>query len=453
MTLHHQIAAAQRRLWANRLVAKLTITLTIGVFLFAVLWTAQRLFDLHWPLTWIAVSVGVAAITASAFWTIATREDALTAAASLDRAGGLRERVSTSQYCTPGHDEFADAVVADAEKAVRGIQVRRLIRLSPPPQWGWAVASALFAALPLLIPTGLLKPAEVKASEEKKATVESTRVAVKHKMDELRELVEKTPALDDVKPKDEELDLGGVAKEQSPSDIRHEALKKIDRYEDALRQKKNSDRYDSLNDVKKMMRAVKPPDSEEAATQQLAKSLQQGDFKTAKEEIEKLKEQLATLKSEEDKEMVQKIGDQLEQLSKQLERVAKDEKLGKELEEAGIKKEDIEKMLERLSKKDLEQLQKKLEESGMTKEKAEQLAKQLEKKQGAKSMASKLAQNMKGSANSAKAGEAENAAQKLSQAGEQLSELEQLEQEMSQLEAAGSAMADAKKDIEQQCPS
>ena len=97
--------------------------------------------------------------------------------------------------------------------------------------------------VPLLIPTGLLKPAEAKANQEKKTAIESTRVAVKHKMEELRELVEKTPALEDVKPKDDELDLGGVAKEQSPSDIRHEALKKIDRYEDALRQKKNSDRY------------------------------------------------------------------------------------------------------------------------------------------------------------------------------------------------------------------
>ena len=36
-----------------------------------------------------------------------------------------------------------------------------------------------------------------------------------------------------------------------------------------------------------MMRAVKPPDSQEAATQQLAKSLQQGDFKTAKKKKSK----------------------------------------------------------------------------------------------------------------------------------------------------------------------
>lgn len=449
MDLNQQIVSAQRRLWANRFLAKFTATLSAGVFLFALAWIVQRLFDFHWPLTWIASATGAVVLIGSIVWTAMTREDALTAGAKLDQAAGLRERVSTSQYCAPGQDEFADAVIADAEKAVRGIQVGRVIRIAAPPQWGWAVAAVLFTIVPLLIPTGLLKPAEAKANEEKKAIIESTRVAVKHQMDELRDLVEKTPALDDIKPKEDDLDLGGVAKEQSPSDIRHEALKKIDRYEDALRQKKNSDRYDSLNDMKKMMRAVKPPGSEEAATQKLAKSLQEGDFKTAQEELEKLKEQLATLKSEEDKEMVQKIGQQLEELSKQLERVASEEKLAKELEEAGIKKEDVEKMLERLGKKDLEQLQKKLEESGMGKEQAEKLAKQLSQKQGSKSMASKLAQSMKGSAASAKAGEAENASQKLTQASEQLSELEQLEQEMSQLDAAASAMADAKKDIEQ----
>lgn len=453
MTLHQQVRATQRRLWANRFLAKLTITSSMGFFTFTLLWIVIRSFDFAWPLGLIGVLLGAGILISSAIWTLATREDALMAAARLDELAGLRERVSTAQFCQAGSDEFVDAVLADAEKTVQGLQIRRLVRLSVPPQWGWAVAALVFLILPLLIPVGLFKPAEAKATEEKKVFIESTRVAVNRQMDQLRELVAKTPALEDVKPKDEDLDLGGVTKEQSPADIRHEALKKIDRYEDALRQKKNSDRYDSVSEAKKMMRAVKPPESQEAPTQKLSQALQQGDFKTAKEEIEKLQEQLATLKSEEDKEMAQKIGQQLEELSKQLEKVANEEQLAKQLQEAGIKKEDVEKMLERLGKKDLEQLQKKLEESGLSKEKAEKLAKQLQQKQGAQSMAGKMAQSLKGSASEAKAGQAENAAQKLSQASEQLSELEQLEQEMSQLDAAASAMAEAKKDIEQQCPS
>lgn len=453
VTLHQHIREAQRRLWLNQFVGRLAITISFGALLFSASWAVLRLFDLPWPLGWVATGLAVASFVLAFVWSLATREDALSAGACLDQVAGLRERISSAQYCRPGEDAFGDAVLADAERAVQGLRVSRLIRLSAPPQWGWAVASLLLLAMPLLIPLGMLKPAEVKANEEKKASAESTRVAVKHEMEQLRELVGKTPALEDVKPKEEDLDLGGVTKEQSPADIRHEALKKIDRYEDAIKQKKNSERYDSLSDARKMLRAVKPPDSQEAATQKLAQALQQGDFKTAREEIEKLQEQLATLKSEEDKEMVQKIGQQLDELSKQLDKVANEEQLAKQLEEAGIKKEDVEKMLERLSKKDLEQLQKKLEESGLSKEKAEQLAKQLQKKQEAKSMAGKMAQGLKGSAQQAKAGQAENAAAKLSQASEQLSELEQLEQEMSQLDAAASAMAQAKKDIEQQCPS
>lgn len=453
MTLQQQIAAAQRRLWLNRFLSKSAVTFAIAIFAFALALAANRLFDLRWPMYWLAGAALGLSLAVAVIWAFATREDALTASARLDEAAGLRERVSTSQFCVDAQDPFAAAVIADAEKAVRGVRVGRVLTIGAPPQLGWAVAAAVFAFLPLLIPTGLFKPAQARANEEQKKAIESTRVAVKHQMDQLREMVEKTPALDDIKPKDDDLDLGGVAKEQSPADIRHEALKKIDRYEDALRQKKNSDRYDSLNEMKKMMRAVKPPSSQDAPTEKLAKALQQGDFKTAKEEVEKLQEQLATLKSEEDKEMVQKIGAQLEELSKQLDKIALDDDLKKQLEQAGLKKEDVEKALERLSKKDLEQLQKKLEEGGMNKEQAEQLAKKLQQKQESKSMASKLAQSMKGSASQAKSGAAEAASAKLAQAGQQLSELEQLEQEMSQLEAAGNAVADAKNNLDNGCKS
>lgn len=451
MTLHEQIRAAQRRLWLNRFIAKLTVCTTIGVASVGMIVFVQRLFDAALPISWIVGSLVGGAVVAAFVWTVATREDTLTASARLDEAAGLRERLSTAHYCGAAPDEFARAVVADAENSMRGIRVGRIISIKPPPQWGWAVTATVFAALPFLIPVGLLKPAQAKATEERIEAIESTRVAVKKQMDELRELAEKTPALQDVKPRDDDLDLGAAAREQSPADIRHEALKKIDRYEDALRQKKNSDRYDSLGDMKKMMRAIRPPNSNEAPTQNLAKALQQGDFKTAREEIEKLREQLATLKSDEDAEMVRKIGDQLEELSKQLEKLALDNDLRKQLEQAGLKKEDVEKALERLSKKDLDQLLKKLEESGMTKEQAAQLAKKLQQKEQSKSMAGKLAQSMQGSASQAKAGSAESASAKLAQAGEQLSELEQIEQEMSQLEAAANAVAEAKENLSNQC--
>lgn len=450
--LQHTIVAVQRRLWANRFLTHLVQCLAVGAFTFALLFLAQRLFGLVWPVYTIGAMLLGLCVVVALIWTISRREGQLVAAAYLDEAAGLRERVSTARYCAGQSDDpFAGAVVADAERAVQDLRPARLVRFVIPPQWGWALIALVVAPLPALVPFGLLKPAEVRANEEKKAAIESTRVAVKKEMDQIRDLVEKTPALDDLKAKEENPDLGAVPAEQSASDVRHEALKKIDRYEDALRQKKGSDRFDSLTDMRKMMRAIKPPESNEAPTQKLADAMKQGDFTAAKEEIEKLKEQLATLKADEDKEMVEKIGQQLEQLSKQLEQLAVDDKLAKQLEEAGLKKEDLERMLERLSKKDLEQIQKKLEESGVTKEKAESIAKQLQQKQGAKNMAGKMAKSMKDGAQAAKGGDGQSAAAQLSAASDQLSQLEQLEQEMAQLDAAASAMADAKDNIEKQC--
>jgi hypothetical protein len=69
LALNQQIAAAQRRLWTNRFLAKLTITFAVGVFLFAVIWTLQRLFDFHWPVQWIGASIGALILISATVWT------------------------------------------------------------------------------------------------------------------------------------------------------------------------------------------------------------------------------------------------------------------------------------------------------------------------------------------------------------------------------------------------
>ena len=295
-------------------------------------------------------------------------------------------------------------------------------------------------------------PNPVAAREERREAIEATHVAVKKQMDQLREMTETTPALEDLKPQLADMDaLAGKA--DSPGDIRHEALKKIDRLEDAVKQKRASDRYDAIPEMHKRLRGLKLPGSDEAPTQKLAKALNQGDFKTAKEEMESLREQLATMKSEEDKEAVAKLSKQLDDLAKQIDKLAKDELLAQKLEQAGLTKEETERLLERLSKRDLEQLQKKLEKSGMSREQIEKIAKQLQQNKSAGAAAKKLAQAMKQGAKSADAGEMGDAMEGLSQAAEQLGELEKLEQEMNQLEATADALQNAKNDIDKPCPS
>ncbi len=449
--LERQIQTARRRLWLNQWLHKSCLIGVIAGLTFAVFVFFQRSFDIALPVVPIGVGTVAMAVACSFLWTIFARADAATAAARLDEAAGLHERLSSGRYCLNVDDPFANAVVADAERIGSTITVRRHIPVRIPSLFGWTISSFVLSALMFLISPGFLKPKEVVASEERKAASEATHIAVKRQMDQIREMVQTTPALEELKPQLSDLEsLAG--KGDVPADIRHEALKKIDRLEDAVKQKRLSDRYDMIPEMRKRLLGLKSPGSEEAPTQKLAKALSEGDFKAAKEEIQKLREQLATLKSEEDRDSVARLGKQLDDLAKQLEKLARNEKLAQKLEQAGLSKDEIERMLERLSKKDLDQIQKKLQESGMSQEQIEKIAKQLQQNKSAGAATKKLAQSMKKASRAADAGEQGNAIQGLSQAAEQLGELELLEQEMNQLEATADALQQAKDDIDKPCP-
>jgi chromosome segregation ATPase len=271
-------------------------------------------------------------------------------------------------------------------------------------------------------------------------------------MEDVRKMTEQTPALQDLTEKLEGADKLTAGELKRPGDIRYEAIKKIDRLADAVKQKRKSGKYDAVNEMRKRLRRLKVPKSIDAPTQRLAEALNKGDFKSAKEEIKRLREQLATLKSEQDKELVAKMGKQLDQLAKQLENVAKDEKLAKKLEDAGIKKEDVDRMLENLSKKDLDQLKKQLEEKGMDQKQIQKIAKQMQQQQQAGKMAKQMAKSMSQCAQCAKSGQTGEAAAGLSAAADQLGELEQLEQEMNQIESTMAGLQEAKQDLERPCP-
>jgi chemotaxis protein histidine kinase CheA len=378
-------------------------------------------------------------VLAAFIWSGLRRESETSAAARLDIAAGLRERISSGLYCMNESDPFAQAVVADAQRASGSVAVRQHIRLNIPQQFAFTMGSFVLASLMFLITPGLLKSDKAVVAAEQSAEREQAQIAVKREMERVQQFAEANPALQDLSEELKKLDPNEGAKLQKPDMIRHEALKKIDRLEDAVKQKRDDEKYEAVPEMKKMLRGLRIPESEQAPTEKLSKALAKGDFKEAKEEVAKLKEQLATLKAEEDKQLVEKMSKQLEDLAKQLEQLAKDDKLAEKLEQAGVKKEDVERMLERLSKADLEQLKKQLEKSGLNQQQIDSLAKQLQQRQQAGSMAKKMSQGMQKAAQAAAAGQTGQAMEGMQNAGDQLSELEQMEQEMNQLD---SAMAD-----------
>lgn len=451
MHLERQLRVARRQLWLNRWLGDLAFSLAAGGGLLAAVVLAQRLFDWPIPLGPAAfVLLSISALVAVGM-TLTRRESLSDAAAALDQAANLRERLSTGRHCLGSDDPFARAVVADAERVSQGISARSHLRIASPRSLPWT-ALALFACGGVwLISPGVLKSEERVRSDEQARAVEQTREAVARKLDEVKKLAEETPALEDLKDVAASLEPSASGTLQRPDVLRTEALKKIDNLADAVKQKRDDGKYDTPGEVRKMFRALKAPESKDAMTDQLVSSLTQGDFKAAREEIEKIKEQLATLKNEEDKQAVEQLSKQLDELAKQIEKLAGEEKLAAALQQAGIKPEDAERLLEQLGKLDLEQLAKELEKRGLDQKTAEKLAKQLQQKQGASGVGQKLAQALSQASKLGDKGQSGEAMAGLTQAADQLGALEQLQQESAQLESALSSLEHARDDLGKPC--
>ncbi|MHC4698330.1 MAG: hypothetical protein ACYTFA_16480 [Planctomycetota bacterium] len=449
--LERRIRTVQRRLWFNRWLGAVSWTLCAAAGLFGATVLVQRLYDFPAPILLISLALGGIALIVSIVWTVATREDSLLAAAKLDEAAGLRERLSSGRFCLGLDDPFARACVADAQQVSSSLSPRQHIPLTAPRQISFTVVSIVAAAMMFLVTPGLLKSSEATEVDLQRELTEQTKVAVKRKLDEVRRLAETNPALEDLKEELEGLDKHAGGMLQKPGDVRHEAVKKIDKLADVVRNKRKAGNYEAVREMRKMMRGLKPPQSDEAPTQKLAQALAAGDFKTAREEMKALREQLATLKSDKDKDLAAKLSKQLDALAKQLEQVAKNEKLAKKLEQAGLKKEDIERMLQNLRKKDLDQLKKELQEKGWNQQQIQKLAEQLKQQQKAGRLAQKLAQQMGRGARAAGGQQGAETVAGLSMAADQLSELEQLEQEMNQLDAALAGLQTTRNTIDKPC--
>lgn len=451
--LERQVRTTQRRLWFNRWLLGVSWFLAAAAGVLGGVVLVQRLFDLSIPLLWVAMGVMGGALIASAVWTFVEREDARTAAAALDSAAGLRERLSSAHFCITDDDPFAQAVVTDAERISSSLSARQHIRLVVPPSFGLTTITIVFAALMFLVPLGLLTTSEAAEERERDAQVRVAKVAVKKQMDRVKAILQTSPALEDLKEKLEGMDKHAGGQLERPLHIRHEALKKIDKLADAVKQKRKSAKYGAVNEMRKMLRGLKMPKSPNAPTQKMAKALARGDFKSAREEINALREQLATLKSEEDEELAKRLSKQLAELARQLDKLSKNEQLVKKLVKLGLDKEELKRALENLKKKDLDQIKKQLEEKGLNPEQIKKLVKKLQQKQQAGSTAKKLAQALKQASQGASAGQMGGSMAGLSLAADQLSELEQLEAEMMQLDAAMADLQGSKDDLGPPCSS
>lgn len=449
--IDRQVHRARRQLLLIRTAQLTGRTLSYAAVGFALTVIVDRVFNTPVPLGWAALIWLAGGIAAGTVWALATRASLSEAATALDEAAGLRERISSGLYCERDDDPFARAVLVDAERVSAGVTVRRHLPLRWPPSMNLAGVSMVAAALTLLLPQwDVLADSreEDQVTQQHVKQVQVAKAAWEKRSESIRKQFDDNPLLKEEVEKLEEMKTGRL---ESSQDVQRETIKRLESLRDSIERKREETKYESVDELKKMLnRLPREPQEKDSAVNKLSEALSKGDFSEAKEALKELQEKLAKADAEDNAELKKELEKKLEQLAKQIETAAEQKKIEEQLQQEGLKKEDIERLMASLEKKDMEAVKKALQEQGMTAEKAKDLAKQLAKSKAAQDMAKKMAQSMSSMAQgSADMSEEMQAA--ASDAMDQLSDLESLEMEMAELSSAMSELSGMQDGAESSC--
>ena len=462
------ICQARRRLWLNRWLvgASWTLAGASSVYILAVILQRSLLMLDETPALFFGVIGGLLAVAlpAATLWMFMTRETLAVAAARLDESAGLKERLGSSLYCTDSSDPFAQAVVTDARRSSRGIIVRQLMPVRVPREATFAGGAILLALVvtwlfPALDLAGTRKVHEKAEQEQElvKRTQAQINPAVRKTIEEIRKQV---PALKQDMPG---LDPLREAQPQTPLDVRREALKAVEKLDDQLKKRQNSEEMAKAAEFQKILRQLADSEKSNSPVNRLAQSMAKGNFKEAQNAIAEIQKQLSQApKTEAERRQAEALKQQLEQLSARLDQIARDERnIRDKLSSAGLSKEELQQAIRNIADKDFDAVAKQLADKGLSQQQVNQMMQELKKRQSACSAAGKLAQNLQsacrnkngqgrqGSSGQGQASESDLAG--LSAAGQQLSEMESLQQEMGQISSAMANLNSARDQIGNTC--
>lgn len=441
-----QVQKARRRITTDRWFNHVCTTTAVAAGVFAAVTLVDRLYAFDWPLGLIAVCLAAGSFIVSIIWALATRIDTHAAAAALDDAAGLRERVSSGLYCREADDPFAGAVVADAENTSRNLTVSQHLRYTFPRAFSSMAVSTVLACALLFLPTGMLV-ADDQGDEALAENVQRSITTVKKQTQDLRKLAKTNPELAEKLDDLEEVSNLNKPDLKRPMDFKRKALRKLDSIQDTLKQQQSSEKYRQADEFKRMLRALQPQQSNESETSKLSQSLAKGDFKAAMKQIEAIKEKIR--ESENDPEKQKQIEKQLKNLADQIAKLADDKKLEQQLQQAGLSKQQAQSMMQKMTPQDVQNLKKQLEKKGMSQKDIQKQVKQMQSKCGACNKGNQLSDALKQAAKAAGAGQAGQASQGMDGASQQLSEMDQLEQEMSDIESQIAQLQESKNELSQ----
>lgn len=467
--IEEKIRQAQRRLWLNRWLHAFGWSLAGAYSLWLLGWLVNRLFSIYpFPPIWTLIGAAVAGVAASIFWLIMTRDPRLAAAAAFDEAAGLRERLSTSlaiKHDSP--DAFEAAVVQDAAQRVATLSPRVFLPVRWPGSLSLSSLILVAAALSLLLPEfDLLNRKSGADQRQAQADVNSRTQAVLARADSTMNRIAEQNKLDIDTVQTKPQGSVKMPMRADPEVRRRDALKKLGRMQSAIKDKMGDEKFEALKETKKRLRNLHQKSDAIAEMSELISTMADSRFDESRKAVKQLQEKLAKMKSdasakpEDIRELENSLGNTAKKLQNAAEKSAKEqaEQQTRELQNAGLTRDEAQRVLQELSRRDPEQLLKlakelgeRLKKEGVTEEqmkkKLEKLQQQMKANEQSKEQSDKLGEKMSEAARRMQAANMDGAEQSLEELGEQLSELEQMEQQLNDLDSQLSELEQLEDDI------
>ena len=337
----------------------------------------------------------------------------------IDERFGLRERVTTSLTLAP---EQADspagrALLADVNKKIADLDIHSKFPLHLS---GWAAlvpASALILALigvfyePTRSQASLAKT-ELLAPPPNAKEIDQKMNDLKRKKNDPK--VAEKPKSEEIEKLEAELDKIANKPHSTKEEVR-ERVKDMTSLEQQMKEKEKemSDRSRALKQQLQKLDKLAAAQGAEGPAKDLEKSLAQGKFDKAKEEIERLAKQLQN--NTMDDKQKEKLKEQLDKLQEKIQELAEQKDKERQLKEMNLDPETLKRELE-------------------------QIKKDSQKMKDLQSLAKKMAQAQQ----KLKEGDAQGAGEMLAQAGEQLKKMEGMDKDLDDLRDQLTRLQDAK---------
>jgi hypothetical protein len=419
-------AAAMRLAVANFIKGLLFVSaaIVLGLILARVV---ERVFGLAFAWKIIALSCAGGALVGGIVWAIITRPSKAAVARRVDEGANLKESLSTALSVErfQNDDPWARVTVESAVRQARGVRVAQAVPIAAPRFWPVPFALAIaFAIVWITFPRLDVLGWRAHQIAQQKQQVQFTEAKAKQaEIKEFKEMQEKQLGLE----KDPtEVAASEKPEARDPEAIRKSALKDLTTLSERLDQLRSGEKGQKLDALQNQLKQLSSPGQE---TSELAKAMAASNFQAAQKALEKMKDQLGSSSmNEQDKKA---LGDQLEQLSKQMAELGKNKQaLENAMKNAGLDPKKASDPAE--MKKALDQAK------NLTPEQKQQLQQQSQAQsqcQNAMDSLSKACNNM---SQSCKSGDKQGGQQAAASMQKQLSQLEQLKQEMDQADAAKS---------------